>query len=219
MRPAWTASWPTWRTRRGAYTSWETYLDFWFSYRHAIPAGHIWLYRRLLELRERSIPTTFLAGNHDYWCLDFLREEFDVTTHGEPISVEHQGLKLWLAHGDGLIRRDGAYRVLRRILRNRLCIGAYRLLHPDLGIPLAHSSSDTSRHHTEQRDPAPDHYWAEVAEPKFAEGYDAVILGHIHIPTHREADGRHMFFLGDWLDSFTYLVLENGRFDHRRWDG
>jgi UDP-2,3-diacylglucosamine hydrolase len=192
-------------------------FDFWFSYRHAIPAGHIWLYRRLLEFRESGIPVTFLAGNHDYWCLDFLRDEFGIESHEGSLDATIQGRRIWLAHGDGLIGSDWGYRRLKSILRNRLAITAYRLIHPDFGIPLAHSSSDTSRHHTESRDPVDRAYLAEVARPRFAEGFDAVVMGHIHIPTHIEEDDKHMFFLGDWISEFTYLVLENGAFEPRRW--
>ena len=57
-----------------------------------------------------------------------------------------------------------------------------------------------------------------VARPRFAEGFDAVVMGHIHIPTHVEEDNKHMFFLGDWITEFTYLVMENGAFEPRRWE-
>jgi len=192
-------------------------FDFFFLYRHAIPSGHLGLSRRLHEIREAGIPTTFLAGNHDYWCLDFLSREFDIETHPDPISVELQGRRMWLAHGDGLVKRDWGYRVLRRVLRNPLCIGAYRLLHPDLGIPLAHGSSSTSRQYTENRELAIEAYDREVVQPRVEEGYDAVLMGHIHVPTHRREGEKDFFFLGDWMRTCTYVTLERGAFARHRW--
>ncbi|MBU1745010.1 MAG: UDP-2,3-diacylglucosamine diphosphatase, partial [Proteobacteria bacterium] len=51
---------------------------------------------------------------------------------------------------------------------------------------------------------------------KFQEGYDAVILGHCHKPTLREAiyDGRRKTFatLGDWISGDSYLSYHDGRF-------
>ncbi len=193
-------------------------FDFWFEYRHALPGGHFQLYRRLYELAEAGVRTTFLAGNHDFWCLQFLAREFGIETHPDPIEVTHQGRRIWLAHGDGLIRKDWGYRALRRILRNRLCIAAYRIVHPDLGIPLAHDSSTTSRNYTEERDIDWSAYWDEVVIPRFSEGYDAVLMGHIHVPTHRQRDGKDFFFVGDWMGPCTFVSLSGGRFQHLRWE-
>jgi UDP-2,3-diacylglucosamine hydrolase len=192
-------------------------FDFWFEYRHAVPNGHVAIFHRLCELREANVPTTFLAGNHDYWCLPFLRREFGIATHAEPITATAQGRHLWLAHGDGLVRADWAYRRLRSVLRNPLCVAAYRLIHPDLGIPLAHRSSGTSRQYTETRHQALDSYRNEVVLPKFREGFDAVVMGHVHIPTHEKIDGKDFLFVGDWLTRFTYVTLSGGVFAQHRW--
>jgi UDP-2,3-diacylglucosamine hydrolase len=192
-------------------------FDFWFEYRHAIPSGHLWLFRRLAEIRDRAIPMTFIPGNHDYWCIPFLRREFGFTTSDAPIALTLQGRRAWLAHGDGLIRRDRAYRALRKVLRSRLCIGAFRLIHPDLAAPFALLTSDTSAAYTETRCPEPDEYLVEVVRPKFAEGFDAVVMGHVHIPTHVQEGGKDFLFLGDWIRHFSYVTLEGGVFSLHNW--
>ena len=126
-------------------------FDFWFAYKHALPGGHFQLYRRFYELGEAGVPMTFLAGNHDFWCVDFLAEEFGMATHPDPISAEIQGRKIWMAHGDGLVKKDWGYRAMRKVLRSPFCIAAYRIIHPDIGIPLAHDSSTHSRGVTSER--------------------------------------------------------------------
>ncbi len=192
-------------------------FDFWFEYRHAVPSGHFNILCRLLEIREAGIPIDFVAGNHDYWSGDFLRREIGAVCHTDPIALELQGRKIWLAHGDALARGDWGYRVLRKILRNPLCIAGYRLLHPDLGIPLALASSSTSRGHTARGRVDVEKYLTEVARPKFREGFDSVILGHIHKPVHVQDDSGEFLFLGDWLYHFSYATLTDGRFEQHTW--
>jgi UDP-2,3-diacylglucosamine hydrolase len=193
-------------------------FDFWFEYRHAIPAGQFNILRRLQEIRENEIPIVFIAGNHDYWCGDFFRREIGMETHADPITLELQGRHLWLAHGDGLVSGDWGYRVLRKVLRNRLCILGYRMLHPDLGIPLAHASSSSSREHTREQKVDVERFLTQVARPRFRDGYDAVILGHIHKPVHVREEGRDFIFLGDWIRHFTYVTLTGGALEQHRWE-
>jgi UDP-2,3-diacylglucosamine hydrolase len=58
------------------------------------------------------------------------------------------------------------------------------------------------------------------AVEKYREGFDAVLLGHCHVPSFREeqiAGGPKIFAtLGDWLTHHNYLLYENGRFTMKR---
>ncbi len=194
-------------------------FDFWFEYRTAIPRQHFATLAALRRLRESGVPITYLNGNHDFWLGRFLEDEVGVTPHEGPLILERQGRNLWVHHGDGLIGGDLGYRVLKRVLRSRASVALYRLLHPDLGIPLAHWVSGRSRH---ARDPARfplERLWNEVALPRFAEGYDAVIIGHFHRVFERREDGRELIVLGDWITQFTYAVLRDGRLSLETWSG
>jgi UDP-2,3-diacylglucosamine pyrophosphatase LpxH len=53
--------------------------------------------------------------------------------------------------------------------------------------------------------------------PRFAEGYDTVMIGHFHQVFERHEGPRHLFVLGDWIDRFTYVVLEGGTFRMETW--
>jgi UDP-2,3-diacylglucosamine pyrophosphatase LpxH len=59
--------------------------------------------------------------------------------------------------------------------------------------------------------------WREIALPRFAEGYDAVLIGHFHHLVERRENGREFFVLGDWITRFTVAVLEGGRFRLETW--
>ena len=57
----------------------------------------------------------------------------------------------------------------------------------------------------------------EIAEPRFAEGYDGVLVGHFHHPYERRENGKEFFVLGDWMEHFTYAELEGGHLTLRTW--
>jgi UDP-2,3-diacylglucosamine hydrolase len=194
-------------------------FDFWFEYRTAIPRRHFATLGVLKRTIEAGVPIVYLHGNHDFWLGPFLRETIGADTRTGAQSVRHQGRSIWLHHGDGLIGGDLGYRLLKRVVRHPVSIGLYGLLHPDLGIPLAHWVSGLSRHSREDRPPDPDRLWREIAVPRLAEGHDAVMVGHFHQAYERREGARAFFVLGDWIDQFTYVTLEDGEFQLRVWEG
>ncbi len=188
-------------------------FDFWFEYRHAIPKGFLGVLRSLADLVDAGIRVVYLGGNHDFWCSTHLRNEVGVEIHSRPISVVHQGRRIFLAHGDGIGPGDVGYRMLKGLLRNPVAITLYRLIHPDVGIPLAHRISAASRRHTRERIFYLRRFSQHVVRPQFDAGHDAVIVGHVHDPIHLvDCHGRDFLIVGDWLDHFTHVRLQGGRF-------
>ncbi|HEX7880656.1 MAG TPA: UDP-2,3-diacylglucosamine diphosphatase [Candidatus Eisenbacteria bacterium] len=192
-------------------------FDFWFEYGHAIPSRGFNVLARLKRLVDSGLPIDFLGGNHDWWAGPFLQSRIGIHAHSEPIEVECQGRKLFLAHGDGLAPGDNGYRVLRKVFRNPLAIAAYRWIHPDLGIPLATRSSHTSRRHTETQPVIGARLWETIARPQFDRGRDAVLIGHFHRPIHVRSGNRDFIINGDWMGHWSYSVLEAGELTLRIW--
>ena len=54
--------------------------------------------------------------------------------------------------------------------------------------------------------------WSEeyfqFARDKFEEGFDYVILGHLHIPMIRETGEKIYINCGDWIRSFSYACYD-----------
>jgi UDP-2,3-diacylglucosamine hydrolase len=192
-------------------------FDFWFEYRTAIPRRHFATLAELRRVVEAGVPVTMLNGNHDFWLGHFLEETVGVRTVYGALPIEAGGRRLWVHHGDGLIGGDSGYKLLKKVLRSRTNIRLYQWLHPDLGIPLALKVSGWSRKTREHAVPV-DRLWREIAEPRFAEGYDAVIIGHFHEPIERRENGREMFVLGDWISQFTYLELDGATLTLKTWE-
>jgi UDP-2,3-diacylglucosamine hydrolase len=187
-------------------------FDFWFEYRSAIPRRPFETLAVLRDLRRAGVEIHYLCGNHDFWLGPFLSRELGLVTHPEVLSLEIQGRRIWLHHGDGLLGGDLGYRLIKGVLRHPLSIQLYRLLHPDIGLPFAHWCSKLSRHSRAGRPIDEDYLWRAIAAPRFAAGFDAVLVGHLHHAIERHEGGRDFFVLGDWIEQFTYVALEEGRF-------
>ena len=147
----------------------------------------------------------------------FLSRTLGLRTTDQPVTIAQQGRRIWVHHGDGLVGGDLGYKVLRSVIRSPLSIGLYQWLHPDIGIPFAGFVSGASRHSRGHPPLQPDRLWREIAEPRFAEGYDAVLVGHFHHAYERRENGREFFVLGDWIEHFSYVELSEGRLELKRW--
>jgi UDP-2,3-diacylglucosamine hydrolase len=194
-------------------------FDFWFAYRCAIPRGGFAVLSVLHALKRQGMAVTFVGGNHDFWALPFLEGDLGLEVADGILARSIQGRRFFIAHGDGLGSGDHGYKLLKHVLRNPVAIALYRLLHPDLGIRLATWSSHASRE-SQTIDPRlADRMFDEVAAPAFAAGHDVVVLGHLHLPTLREEGGKAMAILGDWVENYTYLRVEDGRLALERFKG
>lgn len=197
-------------------------FDFWFEYGTVIPGRHFRVLAALADLVDAGIPVTMVGGNHDAWGGRFLRDEVGIAFHAGPIRIELAGRPALVAHGDGLGRGDLGYRVLKKVLRSRAAILAFRALHPELGVRLAKAVS-----RTEERDEgeAAARGRARFLEAWATEQLEAdpslgwVVCGHAHIPAVREiAPGRYYLNAGDWIHHETYITVEDdGTPELRRW--
>lgn len=192
-------------------------FDFWFEYRTAIPRRFFETLGVLRDVRAKGVRITYLAGNHDFWLGSFMTQTLGIDFREGAVPLSLQGRRLWLHHGDGLVGGDLGYRILKKVLRNRVSNFLYRTIHPDLGIPLAHRVSRWSRGTRGHLPLHTDRLVREIAAPRFAEGYDAVLIGHFHRPFEHRENGRDFVVLGDWIDDFTYAVLEDGQLRVESW--
>jgi len=194
-------------------------FDFWFEYKNAMPKDHLAVLFRLSQLIESGVKLTYITGNHDFWLGNLLTDQLGIEVYRDHHEITHDGKRLFMIHGDGLAKSDKGYRVLKRILRNRLNIFLYRQIPPDIGIPLAKWCSRRSRMHTSQR-PRESFLqeYRDYAETKLNDGYDIVLCGHTHVPEKIEFDQGLYINTGDWFENFTYAVLSDGQIELKKWD-
>jgi UDP-2,3-diacylglucosamine hydrolase len=194
-------------------------FDCWIEYRRAVPKGFYRTLSKLRELSDYGIEISFFSGNHDFWLNTYLRDDVGLKLFNSSFETTIEGKRFYISHGDGLSRGDYGYKIIKKILRNRVNQFLYSLIHPDLGLWLAQGSSKKSRLHTDDRSHG-DGGMKEFAEKKIAEGFDYVIMGHLHKPCDNllEAGDHkgHYILLGDWISNFTYGEYSNGIFELKK---
>ena len=157
-------------------------FDYWFEYKNVIPRGYHHVISKLAMMVEKGIKIHYIAGNHDFWLKDFFPNDLGIPVYKDPFGMTLMGKRFFFHHGDGLALHDTGYLILKKILRSKISIFLYSLLHPDWTAPLAHGSSKTSRTYTGHKDFGETDGMIKFSEEKFAEGYDIVIMGHRHKP-------------------------------------
>ncbi|MGA2667947.1 MAG: UDP-2,3-diacylglucosamine diphosphatase [Ignavibacteria bacterium] len=196
-------------------------FDCWIEYRKVVPKGYFKLLAALNEIAESGLKINFLSGNHDFWLNTYLRDEVGLNIFYNPIVREIDGKKLFIVHGDGLSKGDYGYKIIKRILRSRFNQFLYSLIHPDIGVALAQSSSRKSRDSRMEDLHLGFDGMKEFAETKITEGYDYIIMGHVHKPQMMEINknGKKGYFitLGDWIKNFSYGVFSQGCFELKYW--
>lgn len=195
-------------------------FEFWFEWRTVIPRKSFRILAALAELIDSGTPVLMVAGNHDCWGGEILRNDVGVDYHVGPWEGSLAGWRTRIEHGDGLRpREDRRYRMLRGVLRNSLAIKAFRWIHPDLGTRLATHSSQASRTYG-ARDQG--RGLARIASQTMDQRRDLELLvyGHSHVPALARMESGGVYAnAGSWLDSPTFLRVTSERVELRQWDG
>ncbi|HAL56537.1 MAG TPA: UDP-2,3-diacylglucosamine diphosphatase [Bacteroidetes bacterium] len=191
-------------------------FDFWFEYDSVVPKGYFRLFTKLADLTSAGINVSYLAGNHDFWLKTYFRDELGMEVFPDPVDRVIHGKRFYLHHGDGLLKNDTGYRILKRILRNKVNISLFSLLHPDLASRIAAWSSRKSRKHTSNRI-YEGNDMVEFAGQKIKQGFDYVVMGHNHVAQISAIGGGIYVNLGDWITEYTYAVFDGTKLDLKKW--
>jgi len=207
------------RGRAGSLVVNGDLFDFWFEWREVMPRRGFRVLAALADLRDAGVPVLWIAGNHDCWGGEILRDDVGVEFHVGPWSGTLGGWRARVEHGDGLREReDRPYRALRRVIRHPLAVRSFRVLHPDLASRVALGSSHTSRTmrpgdggrglrdvavRTLDRDPS----------------LELLVYGHSHVRAlERVGAGGVYANPGAWLSEPTYLCVDDAAVAAFRWD-
>lgn len=193
--------------------------DFWFEWKTVVPRAAFKTLGALSELRESGTNIVWVAGNHDCWGGEVLRDDLGADYRMGAWEGRLAGWRARIEHGDGLREHeDKAYRRLRVVLRHPLAIKLFRSLHPDTATKIATKTSHTSRD-MRARDEGTGlravAHAALAADPEL----DLLVYAHSHVAA-LERVGRGVFAnAGSWLDAPTYLALSEDGIELKRWDG
>ena len=192
-------------------------FDYWFEYRRVIQKGFYRTLAGLKDLTEAGIIVHYFIGNHDFLHRDFFETEIGAKVYNSSVIKELNGKKFFLAHGDGMVKNDIGYLILKKILRNKFLQRIYSYIHPDIGISIASSTSKKSRDYTAEKNYGEIDGLFEAAKDKIEDGMDYVILGHSHVRSFEKYKHGYYINLGSWLSEPGYGFFSENSFEIIDW--
>jgi UDP-2,3-diacylglucosamine hydrolase len=190
-------------------------FDFWFEYHTVVPKGFLRFIGKLAELTDKGVQIKIFTGNHDVWMFDYFPKELNIPIIRNPITIEAYGKKLLVGHGDGLGPGDLGYKLLKKAFVNPICQWFFQKLHPNFGIWIATTWSNTSK---KNQGPEEHNFLGKEKEwlATYCEGilkaefFDYFIFGHRHLPLDIAlSNGKSRYLnLGDWMNYNSYIVLD-----------
>ena len=190
-------------------------LDYWFEYRTVVPRGHVRFFGALASLADAGIEITWLIGNHDIWMFDYLRDELGVKIIDGSVTVEIDGKRFFISHGDGLGKLKPGFRFIRSMFRNKICQKLYAAIHPRWTVGFAYSWSSSNRGYDSTKKPVFEGELKATVED-WARSYlsnhpstDFIVLGHHHVMVDEQiGDRARLVVLGDWIYNYSYAVFD-----------
>lgn len=192
-------------------------FDYWFEYRRVYQKGFFRTLTALQDITEAGIKVHYFIGNHDFMHGDFFKKEIGVELYDDPIERVLNGKRFFIGHGDGLVKNDTGYNILKKIMRNKMLQTLYSWVHPDIGIAIASGTSKSSREYTSKKDFGEVDGLYEAACRKIDRGFDYVIFGHLHQRQFEKYKGGTYINLGSWLDEPCYGIYRNNKFEIVDW--
>ncbi|MFM2375184.1 MAG: hypothetical protein RLZZ165_281 [Bacteroidota bacterium] len=193
-------------------------IDIWQFSKRFWPKSHTAILQHFVQLLKAGVRVDYICGNHDELMrryLGFQLGGFSILNH---VTLEQNGKKVWVFHGDAFDQSmnhkwlakwggrwyDRAIR-LNKMLNWILARFGGRPRHISKEIKGWVKGIVKKKYH-----------WEEVAaNAAIGNGYDAVVVGHIHKPEIRDittVKGNVSYLnSGDWVESLTSLEYSEGQ--------
>jgi UDP-2,3-diacylglucosamine hydrolase len=162
---------------------------------------------------EQGCQVHIIVGNHDFWIGEYFTQELGISVHYKPIAALLNKQKFLLIHGDGILKNDRGYRMLKKLLRSPVTIRLFRIIHPDLVYKIARKVSKFSRKYSMKKIGGENTETTrkeliQFAEEQFQQGIQNVIMGHYHLPIIYQSGEQVFINLGDWMQYFSYAIFD-----------
>lgn len=186
-------------------------FEFWFEYRSVVPKRYFGILALLSQMADKGIEVHYFLGNHEFGDGAFFRSiGFEVHTGERVFLLDRR--RVLVGHGDSADDAP-ATRFMNALFRSEINQFLYRLIHPDLGIELAKAVARASREKGDLHDSSGK---LEAYARKRLENVDIVVFGHSHVPVLKQFAGKYYLNVGDFLNHFTYGVMEKDKVHLRK---
>ena len=196
------------------------FFDFWFDYGNTQIQGYESIFNALEKLNLNGIKIHYVLGNHDFWDFGYFCSKFGAIIYRENLEFNIGNEKIHVTHGDGLLKNDYGYRLMKRVIRHPISIFLFGLLRSKIGCKLASRISKTSRHftegYTEYMEAIED--IGQYARTQFKKDYDTVLVGHYHRTGINRDKDKRLIWLGDWFKYFSVTIRDENGWKQLNWN-
>ena len=194
------------------------FFDFWFEYPNVIPKFYVDIIAELKKLNNAGISIHYVLGNHDYWDFGSFNKLFGATVHKDDFNFNLDGQRIKVTHGDGILKNDYTYRFMRKLIRSKIFISLFSLIHPDLGCWIAKKISKTSK--KMNNNPIDNNLKLELINTMVEKypDFDKIFIGHYHQTGIGKISNQEFIFMGDWITKFTVSIINNNGSIQHSWN-
>ncbi|NPA34602.1 MAG: UDP-2,3-diacylglucosamine diphosphatase [Chlorobi bacterium] len=195
-------------------------FDFWFEWKHSVPAGFVRLLGTLADLTDSGYKTYFLPGNHDQWTFGYLSEEVGIEVVPDPWTPELNSKKFFISHGHKIPPLTLSERLINTLFESSIARKMFKFVHPDLGIWIAKKWSHTSRQNHPDVPPrkALEKYEKFITQMEKRTHYDFYLFAHLHYPIIKRIGNSVYVNTGDWLTHFSFAIFDGNTIKLARWE-
>lgn len=194
-------------------------FDFWFEYKYVVPKGYVRFLAKLAEFKDKNIPVYIFTGNHDMFLLSYLQEEIGVEVSHQLKTLDVNGKRFFIGHGDGLPKQEGSVRLLKKVFHSRWFQWIFARFHPNFSFAIADFWSKKSRASQEEPSFSKDDEWLlEYSEERLqSEYFDFFVFGHRHLTIdYTLSNGVSRYInLGEWFSTNSYAVFDGQELEIR----
>ena len=194
------------------------FFDFWFDCGNYTHKNLVGIVEYLKKIKQAGVQIHCIAGNHDYWIKGLLTKQIGINFYPDKIEFIHNNSKFLFMHGDGLLKRDAGYRLLKKVLRSRIAINLFKILPASLIYKIGEKVSRVNKRYINPVDNTKDiDEMMDYLKEKNNEGFDIAIMGHIHYPKCKKSNNKYSIILGDWINHKSYAVWNGKKILHLEW--
>ncbi len=187
-------------------------FNFWVGRKNLLLPGLPPAFDALRGLADGGTDVIAFHGNRDFLLDEAFGERIGGRVVGEELEQELFGRRYLLLHGDSLCTNDVGYQRSKVWLRCGILHALSRVLPLWACLRIARALRSTSRRTTARKEPSVMDFTAAAVAARFAEGFDALICGHIHRPGVREyrvnAGARPVYVMSDWHEGGVYCEVD-----------
>ena len=195
-------------------------FDFYFEYPDVIPKAFTDFFTKALDLKNHGVELHFSLGNHDYWIDGYITNVIMDNVYFGDTSFLLNNKQFYVTHGDGLLSWDHGYRLLKKVIRSRFFIWAFKWIHPTISYRIARRIS-RSGHDKEINEKRKEDIRSEIkqkAEKHIENGFDYMICGHYHLGELIDINSGKLAIMGDWFSRPTYAYFDGHDLKMFEWD-